>query len=510
MGSICKSTLGDRLMPKSKSIDNNLVRPNQQKREHNLSESQLFEKLEAFDRNTFAKISYVKRFNERWQADPNFRKQVSINPEDTFTRYKIKLNPEEIRPLWDRDENRQLGEEISAFPLLKVCQDFNQLLGSVSHKKFISDSLKEPGIRAWRERQIARTSSQFIQSFTQQIGHFPVVFELNKGCSVGCSFCGVAAPRLSDIFFYNQDNAQLWREVLEVVKEVLGSAAGMGFCYWATDPLDNPDYEKFCLDFSEVLGTFPHTTTALSIRDINRTRNLVKLATDKKCIFNRFSVLSLPMLDRIHQEFSPEELALVELVIQNKESKTVQANTGRLLEGKNKQEQEDSETSPNFSEQGTIACVSGFLFNMVERSVKLISPCNASKRWPLGYIVYDRGTFTDAGDLKRLLAKMIGRHTTVGVRQNQLIRFRPDLKYSAFLDGFELSNTLKTYQFRHNSFLHSLADVIYQECYTTQEITAIFEAKGISSEQILSYLNLMFDRGVLDEELAISESFMLA
>jgi len=34
-------------------------------------------------------------------------------------------------------------------------------------------------------------------------------------------------------------------------------AAGRGFCYWGTDPMDNPDYEKFCLDFHEVLGIFP-------------------------------------------------------------------------------------------------------------------------------------------------------------------------------------------------------------------------------------------------------------
>ena len=46
-------------------------------------------------------------------------------------------------------------------------------------------------------------------------------------------------------------------------------------------------------------------------------------------------------------------------------------------------------------EGGTIACVSGFLFNMVERNVRLISPCNASERWPLGYRIYDEGTFTD-------------------------------------------------------------------------------------------------------------------
>ena len=143
---------------------------------------------------------------------------------------------------------------------------------------------------------------------------------------------------------------------------------------------------------------------------------------------------------------------------------------------------------------------------MVERSVKLISPCNASKRWPLGYIVYDRGTFTDAGDLKRLLKAIISRHAPVKVKQDRLVRFRPDLKYSAFFDGFELSTPLKTYQFREDFFLRNLGEVIYKKSYTAQEITDIFEAKGISSKQIIYYLNLMLERGILDEELAISKS----
>lgn len=485
----------------TKSIDKGLVQCNHKNRQPSLSESQLFEKLNAFDRDTFTKISYIKRFNERWHADPNFKKQVSENPKDAFARYQIKLDPQEIEPLLSLNLNKHLEKDtFLSFPLLEAYKKFNVLLGSVSHKKFISDCLKDPRLQAWRERQIARTSSQFVQIFNQQLGHFPVAFELNKGCSVGCSFCGVAAPRLSDIFAYNRENTKLWREVLEVIKGFLGDAAGMGFCYWATDPLDNPDYEKFCHDFYEILGVFPHTTTALSVRDFDRTRNLLKLAAEKKCVFNRFSVLSLPMLNRIHQEFSPEELALVQLVIQNKESDTIKASAGRLHEDDNKQKQEQSETSSKSAEQGTIACVSGFLFNMVERSVKLISPCHASEHWPLGYIVYAQETFTDANDLKLVLETMIDKYASIKVRPNQLIRFRSDLEYSGFFDGFQLSTSLKTYEFHHDFFLRDLGDIIACGNHTTKEITSIFEANGTLSSQILYYLNLMFERGIIDEE----------
>jgi radical SAM family RiPP maturation amino acid epimerase len=482
--------------PMPKSIDKNLV---QQNHEDNLLESQLFEKLESLDRDTVAKVSYIKRFNERWYADPNFRKQVSTDPESTFTRYQIKLNPQEIRPLWDRDEKSQLTDETSAFPLLKACKEFNELIGHVSHKKSISDRLKEPRIKAWRERQIARTSSQFIQKFDRQLGHFPVAFELNKGCSVGCSFCGVAAPRLSDIFFYDRDNAKLWREVLEVVAEVLGLAAGMGFCYWATDPLDNPDYEKFCRDFYEILGIFPHTTTALSLRNPERTRNLLKLATEKKCVFNRFSVLSLPMLDRIHQEFSAEELALVDLAIQNKESGTIQARSGRLRAKDLKQKKESSETFSDSFEQGTIACVSGFLFNTIDRSVKLISPCRASDRWPLGYILYDRKTFNTAKDLKIVLERMIEDNMSLTVRQDRQIKIRSDLKYESLANGFQLSTRYKKYQFTQDRHLKQIGESIYNANKTAQEIASDLEFLGIPSHLTFSYLNLMFDKGFFDE-----------
>ncbi|MEG4594969.1 hypothetical protein QUB00_24635 [Microcoleus sp. F8_C2] len=36
---------------------------------------------------------------------------------------------------------------------------------------------------------------------------------------------------------YTEANAKLWREVLELMRETLGSAVSAGSSYWATDPL---------------------------------------------------------------------------------------------------------------------------------------------------------------------------------------------------------------------------------------------------------------------------------
>lgn len=453
-------------------------------------------KPKAIDEKLLASISYVKRFTERWQADPDFREQVSADPHKAIVHYNLKIAPEEIRPIWDTELTKTLGEKVTASPTLKLWWEFNERLSPSGIMKSIFISLKEPHFKAWRERQIVRATSQFKQTVQNVIIHAPVCFELNKGCSVGCWFCGISAPRLSDVFFYSPENAKLWREVLELMKDILGPAAGAGFCYWATDPLDNPDYEKFCSDFHEVLGTFPQTTTALPMKDPVRTRSLLKLSREKGCLLNRFSILSLKMLNQVHEEFSAEELAFVKLVLQNEEANKIKANAGRVRERNKKKGEEDSE----FPEQGTIACATGFLFNMVDRSVKLISPCNANVRWPLGYIVYDEGTFSDANDLKILVERMLGDNMPLTVRPNALMNFRRDLKYERLPDGFQLSTKFKTFKFRHEPYLRELGEVIHKGGKTAEEIASMFDACGVSPAYTFYNFNLMLEKGVLDDE----------
>lgn len=442
-------------------------------------------------------ISQIRRFLARWEADPNFREQVFLKPEETMTRYGIELKAEEMRPLWELNFAQTLGEEHSITNSWKHWQKFAQETEPGLVFKNLIASPKNLHFKAWRERQIARVSSQFKKSVQENVTvHMPSTFELSKGCSVGCSFCAISAPRLGDIFFYDQENARLWREVLELLKEILGDAAGGGFCYWATDPLDNPDYEKFCSDFHEILGTFPQTTTAQPLKDPARTRAFLKLSREKKCHYNRFSILSLKMLDLVYEEFSAEELSFVQLALQNKEANKVKARAGRAREKSLNQGESDSD----LPEQGTIACVTGFLFNMVDRSVKLISPCNASERWPNGYIIYDQGDFSNANDLKILLERMIEDNMPLTVRPQQLMAFRPDLNYESLPDGFQLSNRFKTYKFRHESYLKQLGHLISKGDKTAQDIVTIFKSYGIPLALIFHYLNLMFEKGILDEE----------
>jgi radical SAM family RiPP maturation amino acid epimerase len=445
-------------------------------------------------------ISQIKRFFERWQADPDFRQQILANPNQAVIHYNLNLDSEEIRSLSNQLLNRKQCEAKPSLPCVGNYQQFvNDQLKWCYELKQIADSPREPRFKAWRERQIARTISELNEQNYSTI-HAPMCFELSKGCSVGCWFCGVSAPRLGDIFTYNQENAKLWRKVLELMKEILGLTAGAGFCYCATDPLDNPDYERFCSDFHAILGVFPQTTTAQPLKSPARTRSLLKLSLEKGCLLNRFSIVSLKMLEQLYKEFTPEELTFVRLVLQNPETGIPKSNSGRAREY-NKRKAEKNQEPFDDAFAGSTACVSGFLFNMVERSVKLISPCNADDHWPNGYRVYEQANFTNVDDLKTLLLGMIHRHMPLTVRPDDRISFRRDLKYENLADGFQVSTRFKTHKFRNNFYMKQLGEVIHKGDKTAEEIASLFNIYGISSISIFQSLNLMFKNGILDDEL---------
>jgi radical SAM family RiPP maturation amino acid epimerase len=453
--------------------------------------------LDEIDTEVLTKVSHIKRFCERWRAHPEFREQMTTDPYGTVVRYGLQVDPEEIRQLWDTESAQKSEQQATVYPSVKIYQEFDQKIDKSNLMISLAASAKEPRFKAWRERQIARAASQFKQAVHKSIVHAPVCFELSKGCSVGCKFCAVSAPPLTNIFFYTPENARLWREVLEVVREILGPAASASFCYWATDPFDNPDYEKFCIDLHEITGVFPQTTTSQPLKDPARTRKLLTLSREKKGIFNRFSILSLKMLDRVHEEFSAEELAFVKLVLLNEEAGGIKAYAGRERERNLKKGNKDIE----YPEQGTIACVSGFLFNMVDRSVKLISPCNADERWPLGYIVYAEGNFSNASDLKVLLERMIADHMPLTVKSNDLMNFRRDLKYESLPNGFKVSTKFKSFKFQDDNYLRELGEAIHKGNKTAGEIASfLFDSYSISPTYTFYNFNVMFEKGILDSE----------
>ena len=452
------------------------------------------------DKDLIVNASHIKRFFEVLEADPTVKEQLLVNSYQAAARYNLQIDPEELRPLWDKSFAKGYGNtEARVTSSIKRFQEFvNRFVPSEVREELLGTP-SEPRFRAWWKRQMARVDSMLRPGNPVVARTYPMAFELSKGCSVGCWFCAVSAPRFDDIFVYNSENRELWRGVLQLMKNLLGDMAGAGFCYFATDPLDNPDYVKFCLDFHEILGVFPQTTTAQPTKSPSLTRSLLKYSEEKGQRHNRFSILSLKMLRQVHSEFSAEELAFVGLEFQNKE---VEANQPKVKAGRAREHSGKAESVSSEDEDlayTSISTVMGFLFNMVDKSVRLISPCIASELWPEGYRIHAERTFSDVTDLGIILEEIIS-HLPIAISPKQVIRFRSDLKYESLTDGFQVSTKFKTLKFRSGAFASELGAIIHQSDKTAEEIAAVFDVWDIPQEQVFQSLNQLFASGVLDDE----------
>jgi radical SAM family RiPP maturation amino acid epimerase len=449
-------------------------------------------------------VARIKRALERWTMDPGFRQAFEGDAEAAIASLGVALRPEEIIPFIDDGEAIALRKaeargEDGSYPL-SVRRYRGYIREKMGRRRQIRAEAQPTNERfaAWRARQINRCAGQLGIAKADALIHAPAAFELAKGCSVGCWFCGVAAPRLDQICRYT-DNAAVWRETLTVLREILGSCSRHSFCYWATDPLDNPDYESFLADFHQILGRWPQTTTAIPTRNVERTRSLLRLAHAMGSEIDRFSILTLKVLSQVHLAFTPEELLRVELIPQNREAggryRKAHAGRARRFASTRAAEMVPEETG------STIACISGFLFNMVERSVRLVTPCSANERWPLGYWTLEEGYFASGEDLRDLLLGMIRRHMQPALRVDSLVRLRPDVRWE--LDGEDIllrSRWLKI-TLRQQQRPREIGELITAGDRTAGEIALHLErAHGVDMPETFFFLNNLFKKGLLDEE----------
>jgi radical SAM family RiPP maturation amino acid epimerase len=447
-------------------------------------------------------IPHTKRFLERWTADPLFRKRIEEDPQAAVREFQIQVDVDKIRSTFDPDAT---GPQFET--------EENQAYRGFVARKLESVRLgrqqgtpSDSGFAAWRKRQMRRSNWDLGADRSGGIVHAPVCFELSSGCTVKCWFCGVGALPFGGNLPYTEETRVLWRGVLTAMRELCGIAAANGFCYWATDPLDNPDYEKFLADFHELLGRWPQTTTAIPLRDVARTRALLQLVAQHNGYLSRFSVLSSSLFDRIMAEFSAEELLHVELIPQFNDDYSPKAVAGSGRERALRISARKDLPAPASTEDGgTIACVSGFLFNMVERRVRLISPCSANSRFPLGYIVFHEFRFADADDLRRQLAQTVEHYMPTEVTADLAIRLNSCFTVEICEPGFALVS--KDVRLTYDKIEHGadLARRLVAGKKTAGELADVrFGELGIEPAQTLAALNLLFKQGILVEDLPVS------
>jgi radical SAM family RiPP maturation amino acid epimerase len=451
-------------------------------------------------------VAHIKRFLERWTMDPKYQEAFARDAQAALNALNLTLTPADVIPLI-------VPEQATAVTRLVRAGRADEVPVSVlRYRFFIGEKIRhrrqlreetvpaDPRMRAWRDRMISRCTGELGVERSDAIVHAPAAFELSQGCTVGCWFCGVAAPKFEHNWPHTPENAKLWRECLAVVGEVFGPSAKHGFMYWATDPLDNPDYEHFLADFHDVLGKCPQTTTAQGQKDIERTRRILRLAHSMGSAVDRFSVLALNSLNRLHDGFTPEELLRVECVPQNKEAaeagRYLKSNAGRARKFARKR---GGELVPDDS-SSTIACVSGFLFNMCDRSVKLITPCNAGERWPLGYWVIAQGTFDSAAELRDLMQSMIDENIRESLSVLDVIRLRPDVRLVVEPDKLRVISAGLGLAFDQPQ-AGELAALLAAGTNTAEQIAIRRRASAaIPPAQTLAVLDRLFIRGFIDEE----------
>ncbi len=211
---------------------------------------------------------------------------------------------------------------------------------------------RNAGFDAWRLRQMERLRGE-LGANADGITHPAIAFEVSEGCSVGCRFCSISAEKFRGYWPY-RPNRHAWHAILEHTVDFLGAGAGAGFCYWASDPSDNPDYPDFILDFHKATGSIARTTTVVPLKNIGLTRLAMSLYDQHRTVTNRFSVLNRKYLLRVHETFTADELLGVELVIQTPDSFGSKSLAGRAIENAGKKKEK-------LISGAAIACVSGFL-----------------------------------------------------------------------------------------------------------------------------------------------------
>jgi len=449
-----------------------------------------------------------KRAVELWVNDSRFQKNYKIDPSKTLREAGLeKIKPLELDIMVDKEVAVQYAASSGAqVPILvKQYRDFIQ--AKMRHCVEIRDSHPDHTLwQKWRKRMVNATLWREGPRKHAKLVHAPFTVELTHGCTVGCWFCGVDAEKFQGPVEMRPEVKENWRDMLEGFKEICGQeSAQHGFCYWATDPLDHPEYEWFLEEFHNVLDYWPQTTTAQVMKHAPRVRKLFETIKSKNAFVQRFSMTRSTDLGEIYKFFRPEELFLCELIPQYDDKQSPKATAGRVRDLVLKKRDQDKDVNFHYDLEatGSIACVSGFLINLVQRSIKLITPCEASDRWPLGYRILGEYTYSYEEKMEDVIRTMLDGCLNDRLAPDDQLKGQRGVVFGADEHGTKLTATSHGYTFNMKNIdnAHQFARLLTEGTHTVEEICTAMSSQGATRLQTLINLHQLFEQGIFDEDI---------
>jgi hypothetical protein len=200
----------------------------------------------------------------------------------------------------------------------------------------------------------------------------------------------------------------------------------------------------------------------------------------------RFSVISKRQLEMIHQLFTPEELVYVHLILNNPESQLSYTLAGRAINLEKK--------LPNkiFLSNFTSSCLIGFVVNMVQRSVSLVTP----RTTDTGMNVLETLAFADEvsyeNTLRMLITKWMKSEIPLDKKMcNNNIKYERDGDYLVIW-GDKIHRRVSVSEKEYQALVLVLEGQTLEEVFNGAHFTE-YERKCVAE-----FIQLIYDNGYID------------
>lgn len=498
------------------------------------SKARYVDTFAGFSEGEIQSLCEVKRFLECVEGDRDFRAAVDAGGRFTAEQMQmmrgigIRFEPDAMALLWTEPEVlmqiRQLTYQVDSFeempaevhaalaryPLLRIWEvwRYRRARMNLAQKRIVlTTPSAHAGYTAWRARRIAAVRNE-LGSYGWDIDHPCHAVELAVGCSVGCGFCAFDAGKLETLFDYDAPgNRELIRGVAQGMLNQIGWPAAHGMLYWSTEPNDNPAYVRMLTDWQDVTGATLCTATARANEEW--VAELQAFYGRALAPWPRISVLSRNIMRKLHRRFTPLEMRDTTLLMQQSDAEALREKVPggrekmlqRLIEARDLRNCDPDEIPADLDiPQGSIACVSGLLLNMVNRTIRLISPCYSSREHRFGYRVYDEIRFEGVEDFEARLGQLLARSTVVSPYRDMPMKWRDDLRYIPRDDGFILQSPTVQRAFNKGAVHRAVGTMVSEGTHTYGGIfDALSDDAEIGPFAAATVLNGLFELGYLCE-----------